>query len=126
MVPGHHHSRGPPSFTTRNDFTTKLPPSWCPEHERTYSFRRYMADLQLWIMVTDLAPHAQAAAIVMRLEGAASELARSFTTDQLMRGDQVQGQPVDPVTFVIATLQDKLGQLEEGKPLNRHDRALGF
>ena len=47
MMPGHHHGGGPPTLTARNDFSTKLPPVWCPEHERTYSFRRYMTDLQL-------------------------------------------------------------------------------
>ena len=53
------------------DFNYRVPPWWNPEHEREYSFRAYMTDLAIWVMLTDLQPHQQAAAIVMRLGGSA-------------------------------------------------------
>ena len=49
------------------DFTYRIPPAWAPEHEQHYSFRAWCQDFQLWLMLTDLQPAQQAAAIVMRL-----------------------------------------------------------
>ena len=51
MMPsgGHSHSGRP-------DVNYRIPPSWSPEMEATYSFRAYMTDISLWIMLTDLQP----------------------------------------------------------------------
>ena len=46
-------------------FTHRVPPAWSPEGEFGYSFRAYVQDIQLWLMLTDLQPHQQAAAIVL-------------------------------------------------------------
>ena len=52
---------------------------WSPEMERTYPFRNYVRDVLLWSMLTDLLPHQQAAAMVLRLKGAAGSLSgRTF------------------------------------------------
>ena len=51
------------------NFNYRIPPSWSPEDDSNYSFRAYMTDLSLWVMLTDLAPHQQCAAIIMRLGG---------------------------------------------------------
>ena len=56
--------------------TVKIPPAWDPEHENTSPFRAYMTDLSLWIMLTDLQPHQQCAAIIIRLGGAAREFTK--------------------------------------------------
>ena len=52
-------------------FTPLIPPYWSPENEFHYSFRAWTQDIQLWLMLTDLQEHQQAAAIVPRLGGAA-------------------------------------------------------
>ena len=44
------------------DFNYRIPPAWSPEGERNYSFRAYMADISIWIMLTDLQPHQQPSA----------------------------------------------------------------
>ena len=63
----------------------RVPPGWSPEREGSgYSFRNYITDLTLWIMLTDLAPHQQAAAIIMRLGGAAREMARTITPQEII------------------------------------------
>eukprot|EP00969_Alexandrium_andersonii_P082365 3630224-Alexandrium_andersonii.AAC.1 len=53
------------------NFNHRQPPAWNPEHESSYSFRAWVQDIQLWLMVIDLQPYAQAAAIVLRLGGPA-------------------------------------------------------
>ena len=41
------------------NFNYRIPPSWSPETDSSYSFRAYMTDISLWVMLTDLAPHQQ-------------------------------------------------------------------
>jgi len=47
----------------------RIPPSWDPANDHNYSFRTWVQDLQLWLLVTELQPHQQAAAIVIHLRG---------------------------------------------------------
>ena len=54
-------------------FNYRTPPYWNPEND-SYLFRAYVTDLTLWVMLTDLQPRQQAAAIIMRLRGSAREL----------------------------------------------------
>ena len=49
------------------DFNYRIPPSWSPENEHNYSFRAFMTDISVWVMLTDLQPHQQCAALLMRL-----------------------------------------------------------
>jgi len=65
----------PTSHAGNRDFNYRIPPAWSPEHENSYSFRAYLTDISIWVMLTDLQPHQQCAAIVMRLGGAAREMA---------------------------------------------------
>ena len=83
MMPGGNLTMGNVSLSSSQasvpnsrDFNYRIPPYWTPEFEQNYSFRAYMTDISIWILLTDLQPHQQAAAIVMRLGGAARELAR--------------------------------------------------
>ena len=68
------------------NFNYRIPPSWSPENDRNYSFRAYMTDISLWVMLTDLAPHQQCAAIIMRLGGQARELARMISPQEIVTG----------------------------------------
>ena len=58
-----------------------------------------MTDISIWITLTDLQPHQQCAAIVMRLGGAARELARMLFSQEMMQGGLQNGVQVDPVTY---------------------------
>ena len=42
-------------------------PTWGPEMGDNYTFSNFKADVQLWQIVTDTAPHRQAATIVKNL-----------------------------------------------------------
>ena len=65
--------------SSTENFNYRIPPAWSPENDNNYSFRAYMTDISLWVMLTDLAPHQQCAAIIMRLGGQARELARMIS-----------------------------------------------
>ncbi len=41
------------------DFNYRIPPFWSPEVEHKYSFRAYMTDRSLWVMLTDYLQHQQ-------------------------------------------------------------------
>ena len=72
-----------------------------PEHEHNYSFHVLAQDLQLWLMLTELQPAQQAAAIVVRLGGVARELVR------------VNGAQVDPITYIVTGLQQRFAMLDD-------------
>ena len=64
------------------NFTHRVPRAWAPEHEQRYSFRAWAQDLHVWLMMIDLQPAEQAAAVVVCLGSSARELVRSITPDE--------------------------------------------
>ena len=74
-----------------------------------------MTDISIWIMLTDLQPHQQCAAIVMRLGGAAREMARMLTPQEMMHGGSWEpgGERVDLVTYLLGSLHARFSALEE-------------
>ena len=58
-----------------------------------------MTDKSLRIMLIDLQPHQQCAAIIMRLGGSAREMARMVTPQDMMNGGILNGVAVDAVTY---------------------------
>ena len=101
------------------DFNYRIPPTWSPENDSHYTFRAYMTDMSLWIMLTDLQPHQHAAAIVMRLGGTAREMARMITPPELMYGGVRNGVSIDPVTYLLGALQERFAALDEEARLAR-------
>ena len=93
--------------------THRIPPSWGPAHDHNYSFRTWVQDLQLWLLITELTPQQQAAAIVIHLRGAAREYARTFTTEELTNGGVRNGIQQDPISFVVSGPQERFAQLED-------------
>ena len=86
-------------------FNYRIPPSWNPDNDRHYSFRAYMTDVSLWVMLTDLQPHQQCAALIMRLQGPAADFVRQITPQEIIAGGQRNGVQMDPVTYVLGALQ---------------------
>eukprot|EP00974_Lingulodinium_polyedra_P129193 11209158-Lingulodinium_polyedra.AAC.1 len=64
-------------------------------------------------MLTDLQPHQQCAAIVMRLGGAAREMARMISPQEMMNGGLMNGVQVDPVKYLLGSLHARFSALEE-------------
>ena len=109
-----------------SDFNYRIPPSWGPEDEHHYSFRAYMTDISLWVMITDLLPHQQCAAIIMRLRGQARELARMITPQEVANGGVRAGVQLDPVTYLLGALQLRFANLEEESRLQSMTELLAF
>ena len=108
------------------DFNYRIPPAWSPEMESSYSFRAYMTDLSLWIMLTDLLPHQQTAAIILRLGGAAKEMARMISPQEMVNGGAINGVQVDLVTYLLAGLHTRFAALEEESRLSCMTEMLAF
>ena len=72
-----------------------------------------MTDLSLWVMLTNLAPHQQCAAIIMRLGGQARELARIISPPEIVTGGWRDGRLLDPVTYLLGAPQLRFANLEE-------------
>ena len=83
----------------------RQPPSWSPEKESQYPFRHWMQDLLTWsILATDLDASQQAAAIIMQLGGAARDLVRNLSYQEITTGGILNGMAVDPVTYLTTQL----------------------
>ena len=113
------------SRESERSFNYRVPPAWSPE-DQNYSFRAFMTDISLWIMLTDLQPHQQCAAIVMRLGGGAREMARMITPQEMMNGGILNGVAVDPVTYLLGSLHAKFSALEEESRLTAMTEMLAF
>ena len=110
----------------RENCTYRIPPEWSPEMESTYSFRAYMTDISMWIMLTDLQPDQPCAAIIMRLGGAAREMARMVTPQEMVTGGMMNGVAVDPVTYLLSSLHARFAALEEESRLSSMTEMLAF
>ena len=108
------------------DVNNRVPPSWNPENDHNYSFRAYMTDVSLWIMLTDLQPHQQCAALISRLGGAAREMGRMITPPEIMQGGMRNGVQLDPVTYLLAALQDRFAALDEETRLSSMTELMAF
>ena len=105
-----------------SDATVKTPPSWGPEQERRYPFKKYTKDLLLWLMATDVPQERHCATIVLRLTGAAKELAEELSPLQLQNGGLIPAvdnmgnattEHVNAVTFLMHQLHSRFGPLDE-------------
>ena len=91
-----------------------LPPAWGPDMERSYPFRTWVQDLVIWgIASSEMDPPQQCAQIITVLEGAARDLARNLSHDQLTTGGTLGGQQLDPVSYLLAILASHFAPLGE-------------
>ena len=77
-------------------------------------------------MLTGLQPHQQAAAIVMRLGGAAKDQCRMMSPQEMMHGGLLNGVQVDPVTYLHGGLHATFSALEEESRLTAMTEMLAF
>ena len=100
-----------PHQTVHNNM--RLPPRWEPGLKNALPFRTWLQDLLLWTITSDLEPHRQAAAIISQLGGAARELARTLTPQEIFNGGVINGQHLDPVSFLIHGLSTRFSPLDD-------------
>ena len=116
---GHNH--------VHQETSHRTPPRWGPEMESRYSFKTYITDLQLWSMMTDLAPYQQVAAVILRLSGAAKDLARTLTPNEIMNGGiSPTGVQLDPLSYLVVGLHSRFAPLGEETRLQAMTDLLSF
>ena len=101
-------------------------PPWDPAGN--VPFRTWAHNVQLWVNVSSsrLAPHQQASAIILGLRGVAGEFARTIPQGALQFGAAIQGTHTDPVTYLMYTLQQRFGPLEDERALSAGTVLLDF
>ena len=66
--------------------TAKVPPPWNPAWQERYPFRKWVRDITVWSLATEL-PHTSIASnVVLRLGGTAREISEELSPEQLMHG----------------------------------------
>ena len=116
---GHNH--------VHQETSHRTPPRWGPEMESRYSFKTYITDLQLWSMMTDLAPYQQVAAVILRLSGAAKDLARTPTPNEILNGGvSPSGVQLDPLSYLVVGLHARFAPPGEETRLQAMTDLLSF
>eukprot|EP00959_Pyramimonas_sp_CCMP1952_P157657 3296755-Pyramimonas_sp.AAC.1 len=64
----------------------KVPPTWSPDWSTRCPFHRWLRDVALWSIATEIPENAQGAAVVLRLGGAAREYADELGAQILQQG----------------------------------------
>lgn len=107
---------------------SSTPPAWSPGSERHCPFIAFMTDVSVWMLMTDLRPHQQTAAIISRLSGAAGDLARILTPQKIMHGGALRPgeEQVDPVTYLLGSLHTRFSALEEESRLTAMNEFINF
>ena len=132
---GHGHHGGERSFahdprsnSSTGGWNQKCPPTWSNELRTKYTLRQYAQDLILWSMQTDLYPHQQAASVITRLGGAAGDLCRGMSYDEITRGGPHPrtGVHLEPVAYILSGLQNKYGPLAEEERMAFMQAFTGF
>jgi len=126
MVPGATHGGNPQGGGTgrRN---VRDPPGWNPEREHSYSYRNWSQDILAWsLLCPDMDAPQQTAAVVLQLQGPARELARNLSWTNLTQGGQINGQQVDPLTFLMSHLATHFAPLGEESRLQALTELLNF
>ena len=97
----------------------KVPPTWSVERDKVYPLRKYIQDLELWSLATDVPENRRGPVVVLRLTGAARDLMRDMPGDMLANGFDVVdnfGQLIEHrtgVQCVVRALRERFGALEQ-------------
>ena len=101
-------------------------PRWDPNGN--ISFREWVTELQPWLSITSyrMGPAAQAAAMQMGLQGIARAFALQIPAASMTYGAQINGVPVDPVTYLLYLLSNRFEQLEDERTIELGNSVLDF
>ena len=69
-----------------HDVSVTQPPQWGPEMEGRYPFKKYSREVLLWIMATPIPQERHCATIILRLTGAAKDLAEELGPEFIAQG----------------------------------------
>ena len=104
----------PGGQTNQHNGAPASPPYWEPSMERRYPFREWSQDLILWMLSSNLSPSQMAANLIRSsLGGAARDVARTITPQEILFGGTLYGQQVDGVTLIYDALATRFGPMAE-------------
>ena len=75
---------------------------------------------------SDAEPHQQCALVISQLGGAAREVARTLTPTEVYQGGIVNGQQLDPISYLLHGLSVRFGPLEDEVRLRAAQDLLNF
>lgn len=108
----------------------RVPPSWGPESERSYSFRNYETDAMLWTYASDMDDGRKGPALALRLTGAAKMIVRELDPQMLVQGQIVveNGANVQltGVQFLMRILRRRYAPLEQELQLHAVSEFFSF
>ena len=123
MMGGRHDSlAGDAAASGAGLSNLKVPPAWDPRMEAEYPFRKYVRDLGLWCVTTDLEENRQAGAVALRLSGLAREIAGTIPPTTLRDGDGVR----TGLQVLIAELMPRFHPLPDEVQIRSITDFMGF
>ena len=81
------------------------------QHRGGQTFRQWSQEIGLWILLTDLQPPQQVAAIILRLGGTAREAVNHLTPQDIANGGLIEGVQHGPVEFLMLNLANYFADL---------------
>ena len=108
----------------------RVPPSWGPEHERTYCFRYYEIDAHLWNLASDMDDARKGPALALRLTGAAKMIIRELDPNILVVGQVIveEGQQIrlTGVQALLRILRRRYAPLDQEAQLHAVSEFFSF
>ena len=108
----------------------RVPPSWGPEHERTYCFRYYEIDANLWNLASDMDEPRKGPALALRLTGGAKMIIRELDPNILVNGQMIveDGQQVrlTGVQALLRILRRRYAPLDQEAQLHAVSEFFSF
>ena len=133
---GHGHgNHGNPRQLELNDMNLqaasgKVPPSWGPEHEKSYPFRYYESDALLWCLSNADDQAHKGPALAQRLTGSAKMIVRELDPQFLVNGQVVMenGQPVqlNGVQWLLRLIRRRFAPLDQEAQLHSISEFFNF
>ena len=100
--------------------TSRIPPAWAPEMERTYSFAQYIGDIMIWAAATDIDEARIAPTVALRLQGSAKLVVREMDPNMLINGvllpnadPMLPAVPITGLQYVMRQLRRRYAPLEQ-------------
>lgn len=127
MVPGGGHGNGGGRGGGRRE-----PPGWSPENQNNYPYHVWVKDLMTWsLIVGDMEMSQQAAMVIMNLSGAAREIARQMTFEEITGGGMITDEQgvqaqADPLSYLLWHLAHRFAPLGEESRLQAMGELYNF
>ena len=102
------------------------PPVWGPHMQDRFPFRTWTREVMLWSIREDMPVARKAAWVATNLRGGAKALIDTLPPQAIIHGGQINGQQVDPMTFILHSLSERYSPLGEETRMQATQDLLNF